>query len=114
MYKRQVHALGWTRAQAIAYMADNTGFKIGPPTAEVDRHITEAGQGLAYTFGMIRILDLRKRAEEKLGPRFDLKAFHEAILKNGALPLDVLDLEVSSWIEQAALADSSAFPAGLL
>lgn len=109
-----VHALGWTRAQAIAYMADNTGFKIGPSTAEVDRHITEAGQGLAYTFGMIRILDLRKRAEEKLGPRFDLKAFHEALLKNGALPLDVLDLEVSSWIEQAALADSSAFPAGLL
>jgi uncharacterized protein (DUF885 family) len=97
-----VHALGWTRAQAIAYMAENTGFKIGPSTAEVDRHITEAGQGLAYTFGMIKILELRKRAEDRLGPRFDLKAFHEAILRNGALPLDLLDREVSAWIETAA------------
>ncbi len=99
-----VHALGWTRAQAIAYMAENTGFKIGPSTAEVDRHITEAGQGLAYTFGMIKILELRKRAEEKLGPKFDLKAFHEAILKNGALPLDLLDREVTAWIDEAAAA----------
>ncbi|MEO8500015.1 MAG: DUF885 domain-containing protein [Vicinamibacteria bacterium] len=99
-----VHALGWTRAQAIAYMAENTGFKIGPSTAEVDRHITEAGQGLAYTFGMLKILDLRKRAEERLGPRFDLKAFHEAILRNGALPLDLLDREVTAWIEAAAAA----------
>ncbi len=99
-----VHALGWTRAQAIAYMAENTGFKIGPSTAEVDRHITEAGQGLAYTFGMIKILDLRKRAEERLGPKFDLKAFHEAVLGNGALPLDLLDLEVTAWIETTAKA----------
>lgn len=95
-----VHALGWTRAQAIAYMAENTGFKIGPSTAEVDRHITEAGQGLAYTFGMIKILELRKRAEEKLGPKFDLKAFHEAVLGNGALPLDLLDIEVTAWIDR--------------
>lgn len=97
-----VHALGWTRAQAIAYMAGNTGFKIGPSTAEVDRHITEAGQGLAYTFGMIKILELRKRAEEKLGAKFDLKAFHEAILRNGAVPLDLLDREVTTWIDETA------------
>ncbi len=97
-----VHALGWTRAQAIAYMGENTGFKIGPSTAEVDRHITEAGQGLAYTFGMIKILELRKRAEEKLGSRFDLKAFHEAVLRNGALPLDLLDREVTGWIDETA------------
>lgn len=101
-----VHALGWTRAQAIAYMAENTGFKIGPSTAEVDRHITEAGQGLAYTFGMLKILDLRHRAEERLGPKFDLKAFHEAILKNGALPLDLLDREVSAWIDATAAANA--------
>jgi uncharacterized protein (DUF885 family) len=97
-----VHALGWTRAQSIAYMAENTGFKIGPSTAEVDRHITEAGQGLAYTFGLIKILELRKRAEERLGPKFDLKAFHEATLRNGALPLDLLDREVTAWIDEAA------------
>lgn len=97
-----VHALGWTRARAIAYMAENTGFKTGPSTAEVDRHITEAGQGLAYTFGMLKILELRHRAEERLGAKFDLKAFHEAVLKNGALPLDLLDREVTAWIEAAA------------
>ncbi len=97
-----VHALGWTRPQAIAYMAENTGFKIGPSTAETDRHITEAGQGLAYTFGMLKILELRATAETRLGSRFDIKAFHEAILKNGPLPLDILEREVTQWIETTA------------
>jgi uncharacterized protein (DUF885 family) len=97
-----VHALGWTRAQGIAYMAENTGFQAGPATAETDRHITEAGQGLAYTFGMLKILELRAKAEARLGARFDIKAFHEAVLKNGPLPLDLLDREVTAWIEAAA------------
>ncbi len=97
-----VHALGWTRAQSIAYMAENTGFKAGPSTAETDRHITEAGQGLAYTFGMLKILELRAKAEARLGARFDIKAFHEAILRNGPLPLDLLDLEVTAWIDATA------------
>jgi uncharacterized protein (DUF885 family) len=97
-----VHALGWTRAQGIAYMAENTGFKSGPSIAETDRHITEAGQGLAYTFGMLKILELRAKAEARLGARFDIKAFHEAILRNGPLPLDLLDREVTAWIESAA------------
>lgn len=95
-----VHAMGWTREQAIAYMGDNTGFQVGPSTAETDRHITEAGQGLAYTFGLLKIADLRARAEAKLGSRFDIKAFHEAILKNGPLPLDLLEREVVAWMEQ--------------
>ncbi len=94
-----VHAFGWTRDQAIAYMSDNTGFQIGPSTAETDRHITEAGQGLAYTFGLLKIVDLRARAEAKLGSRFDIKSFHEAILKNGPLPLDLLEREVVAWME---------------
>lgn len=97
-----VHALGWTRPQAIAYMAENTGFRAGPSTAETDRHITEAGQGLAYTFGMLKILDLRAKAEARLGARFDIKAFHEAVLRNGPLPLDMLEREVSAWIEATA------------
>lgn len=97
-----VHAFGWTRPQAIAYMAENTGFKIGPSTAETDRHITEAGQGLAYTFGMLKILELRAKAEARLGSRFNIKAFHEAVLKNGPLPLDILEREVNAWIESAA------------
>jgi uncharacterized protein (DUF885 family) len=93
-----VHAFGWTRPQAIAYMAENTGFRDGPSTAETDRHITEAGQGLAYTFGMLKILDLRARAEARLGARFDIKAFHEAVLRNGPLPLDILEQEVMAWL----------------
>jgi uncharacterized protein (DUF885 family) len=105
-----VHALGWTRAQAIAYMAENTGFKVGPSTAEVDRHITEAGQGLAYTFGMLKILDLRARAEARLGARFDLKAFHDAVLRNGPLPLDLLDREVTSWISQYSVRGATREP----
>ena len=83
-------------------MAENTGFKLGPATAETDRHITEAGQGLAYTFGMLKILELRATAEARLGARFDIKAFHEAILKNGPLPLDILEREVTAWIDQRA------------
>lgn len=93
-----VHAFGWTRDQAIAYMADNTGFQRGPATAETDRHITEAGQGLAYTFGLLKILDLRAKAEATLGDRFDIRALHEAILANGPLPLDILEREVTAWI----------------
>lgn len=95
-----VHAFGWTREQAIAYMGDNTGFQIGPSIAETDRHITEAGQGLAYTFGLLKIVDLRARAEAKLGSRFDIRAFHEAVLQNGALPLDLLEREVVAWMEK--------------
>lgn len=89
-----VHAFGWTRERAIAYMAENTGFQVGPATAETDRHITEAGQGLAYTFGLLKILELRSRAEAQAGARFDLRAFHEAILGQGPLPLDLLEQEV--------------------
>jgi uncharacterized protein (DUF885 family) len=103
-----VHAFGWTRDRAIAYMAENTGFQAGPSTAETDRHITEAGQGLAYTFGMLKILDLRAAAEARLGARFDIKAFHEAILGNGPLPLDLLEREVRAWIETAAGGSATA------
>jgi uncharacterized protein (DUF885 family) len=94
-----VHALGWSRQQAIDYMAENTGFKLGPATAEVDRHITEAGQGLAYTPGMLKIRELRHKAEQRLGRAFDLRQFHDAVLRNGALPLDLMQQQVEAWLE---------------
>lgn len=97
-----VHALGWSRQRAISYMAENTGFKLGPATAEVDRHITEAGQGLAYTPGMLKIRELRAKAEARLGRAFDLRQFHDAVLKNGSLPLDLMQREVEAWIEATA------------
>ncbi len=99
-----VHALGWSRQQAIDYMAENTGFKLGPATAEVDRHITEAGQGLAYTPGTLKIRELRRKAEERLGRAFDLRAFHDAVLRNGALPLDLMEREVEAWLAETVSA----------
>lgn len=97
-----MHALGWTRARAIAYMAENTGMTVEAVTAEIDRHITEPGQGLAYTMGELEISALRKQAEERLGARFDIRAFHEAVLMHGALPLPLLRREVTRWIDQRA------------
>lgn len=97
-----MHALGWSRAQAIAYMAENTGMTVEAVTAEIDRHITEPGQGLAYTMGELEISALRKQAESRLGARFDLRAFHEAVLMHGALPLPLLRREVTRWIERSA------------
>jgi len=97
-----MHALGWTRERAIAYMAENTGMTVEAVTAEIDRHITEPGQGLAYTMGELEISALRKQAETRLGARFDLRAFHEAVLMHGALPLPLLRREVTRWIDQRA------------
>lgn len=98
-----MHALGWSRERAIAYMAENTGMTVEAVTAEIDRHITEPGQGLAYTMGELEITALRRAAEARLGSRFDLRAFHEAVLRNGALPLPALRREVTRWIERTAL-----------
>lgn len=95
-----IHAFGWTRDRAIAYMAEHTGFSLSPATAEVDRHITEAGQGLAYTIGELKISALRQQAEAELGGRFDLREFHEAVLRHGSIPLDILDREVRHWIAE--------------
>lgn len=96
-----MHALGWSRAQAVAYMAENTGMTVEAVTAEIDRHITEPGQGLAYTMGELEISALRTQAEARLGAKFDLRAFHEAVLMHGALPLPLLRREVTRWIERA-------------
>jgi uncharacterized protein (DUF885 family) len=68
--------------------------------SEVNRYIAWPGQALAYKLGQLEILKLRDEARQKLGPRFDLRAFHDAVLGNGALPLDVLDSEVKAWIAQ--------------
>ncbi len=100
-----MHALGWTREQAIEFMADNTGMGIGPVTAEIDRHITEPGQGLAYTIGELEITALRRDAAERLGERFDLRAFHDVVLAGGAMPLSILRERVLGWIDEQAGSD---------
>ena len=96
-----IHAKRWTRAQAIAYMIDKTGFPEASVVSEVERYIVSPGQACAYKVGMMSILAARRRAEAALGPRFDadaLKAFHDVVLGNGALPLEVLDGQVDAWI----------------
>jgi uncharacterized protein (DUF885 family) len=97
-----MHALGWTRREAIDFMAENTGMTVEAVTAEIDRHITEPGQGLAYTMGELVISELRQEAEERLGPDFDIRQFHDAVLRNGALPLPLLRNEVAAWIDATA------------
>lgn len=94
-----MHALGWTRQQAIDFMAENTSSTLLNITNEVDRYIGWPGQALAYKIGELKIRELRVLAEQKLGPKFDRREFHDLILGNGAVSLDILDLLVREWID---------------
>ena len=98
-----MHALGWTRQQAIDFMAENTSSTLLNITNEVDRYIGWPGQALAYKIGELKIRELRAHAEEKLGPRFDRREFHDLLLGSGAVSLDVLETLVHSWITQQGL-----------
>jgi uncharacterized protein (DUF885 family) len=93
-----IHAMGWTRQQAIDYMAERTALSRHEITTEVDRYISWPGQALAYKMGELKIRELRARAEEALGTRFDVRAFHDAVLANGSVPLDVLDKQIDEFI----------------
>ncbi len=94
-----IHSMGWSRQQAIDFMAANTALSLHNITAEVDRYITWPGQALAYKVGELKIRALRTRAEAALGPRFDIRRFHDAVLENGAVPLSVLETHIDEWIE---------------
>jgi uncharacterized protein (DUF885 family) len=93
-----IHSKGWTRDQAIKYMLDNSAMGRTDATAEVERYIAIPGQALAYKVGQLKILELRARAEQALGPRFDIRGFHEQVLMTGALPLTVLERKIDDWI----------------
>ncbi len=93
-----IHAKRWTREQAIEYMLANTGMAEVEVIAEIERYFVMPGQALAYKVGMIKILELRERARQSLGPKFDIREFHDAVLKNGAMPLDVLERVVDNYI----------------
>lgn len=97
-----LHAFGWTRQQAIDYLAENTALSLLNIANEVDRYISWPGQALAYKIGELKIRELRRRAEEALGPRFDLRAFHDALLLDGGLPLRVLEQKIAGWIAERA------------
>jgi len=96
-----MHYLGWTREQAITFMAENTALTLHNITAEVDRYISWPGQATAYKMGELKIRALRKEAEDRLGDRFDVRKFHDVVLGSGAVPLDVLEQNVRAYIERA-------------
>jgi len=94
-----VHEKHWTREQMVAYFHRYTAMDEPNIQSEVDRYIAWPGQALAYKLGQLEILKLREEARQTLGSQFDLRAFHDEVLGNGALPLDILDSEVKSWID---------------
>jgi uncharacterized protein (DUF885 family) len=97
-----MHALGWSRQQAIDYMAENTLEGISDIEVEIDRYIVWPGQATAYMVGNLEIWRLRRLAEERLGPDFDIREFHDVVLGNGALTLPMLEYQVEHWIDRKA------------
>jgi len=97
-----IHAMGWTREQGQALLAANTALSTHEIRTEVDRYISWPGQALAYKIGELRIVELRRRAEEALGARFDLRAFHDAVLENGGVTLPVLERRINAYIKSAS------------
>jgi uncharacterized protein (DUF885 family) len=97
-----IHAKHWTREQAIAYMREKTGLGEKEVTSEIERYIVSPGQACAYKIGMLKIQELRAKAQKELGQKFDQREFHEAVLKNGALPLEILEEQVNEYIRDRA------------
>jgi uncharacterized protein (DUF885 family) len=93
-----IHSKGWSKQKAVDYMLDNTALTKANIEAEVNRYISWPGQALAYKLGELKIRELRSFAEKELGGNFDLKAFHDTVLEQGSVPLDVLDAHVRNWV----------------
>ena len=94
-----IHHSRWTREEAIEYMLANTGMAESDVIAEIERYIVLPGQATAYKVGMMKILELRQKAMDSLGDRFDIRDFHDVVLKNGAVPLDILERIIDDYIE---------------
>jgi uncharacterized protein (DUF885 family) len=96
-----MHAMGWSRARALQYLADNTALSTQEVRTETDRYIANPGQALAYKMGELKLWELRARARQALGEQFDIRAFHDAVMANGALPLPVLERQIDEYIAGA-------------
>ncbi len=95
-----IHQKRWTREQAIEYMELNTGMAHSDVVSEIERYIVMPGQATSYKVGMMKILALREQAKQALGDKFNLADFHDVVLKNGAVPLDVLEQLVNQYINE--------------
>ncbi len=105
-----VHYKHWTREQMVTYFRENSNEDEPDIQAETDRYIAFPGQALAYKLGQLKILELRTRAQKELGPKYDIRAFHDEILDGGALPLDVLDARTTGWIQEVKAGTAPAHP----
>jgi uncharacterized protein (DUF885 family) len=95
-----IHSMGWSRDQAIQYFEENTGQPEQNAVAETDRYIVWPGQALGYKIGQLKIRELRNSAEKQLGDRFDIRGFHDAVVDQGAVPLDLLESRINAWIAE--------------
>jgi uncharacterized protein (DUF885 family) len=102
-----IHHKRWTREEAIEYMLANTGMAESDVVSEIERYIVLPGQATAYKVGMMKILELREKAMNELGDRFDLRDFHDVVLKNGAVPLDILERIVDDYIASTLAAEQA-------
>ncbi len=93
-----LHSKDWTREQVIAYMLENSATSETPAISETERYMAIPGQALAYKIGELKIQELKKRAQAQLGNRFDIREFHAEVLKDGSVPLDVLEAKIDRWI----------------
>lgn len=96
-----IHHKGWSREQAIAYLVEHTPNPEGDAQKAIERYIVMPAQATAYKIGMIKLLELRAKAKEQLGERFDIREFHDVVLRNGAVPLDVLEQLIDAYIKAA-------------
>ena len=94
-----IHNLGWTREQAIKYSLENEAESEAGIIAEIERYMAIPGQALSYKMGQIKILELRKKAQDKMKDKFDIKVFHQKVLESGVLPLALLEKKINNWIE---------------
>jgi uncharacterized protein (DUF885 family) len=97
-----MHQLGWTRDQAIKYFEENSAKAEHDIVVEIDRYIVWPGQALAYKIGELKIKELRHYAEQKLGDKFDIRKFHDELLGQGALPMDVLEERMRAWADASS------------
>ena len=95
-----LHSKGWTREQAIKYSMQNEAESEAGITVEIERYMAIPGQALSYKIGQLKILELRKRAQDKMGAKFDIKKFHQKVLESGVMPLALLEKKIDSWIKE--------------